>query len=135
MAQGQTTPAGPDLTQGIVLSELVGGRLLGHVNDEEVLVVQVDSELFAIGAHCSHYHGPLADGIVVDKTVRCPWHHACFDLRNGEAVRAPALSPIDCWRVEQRDGRIFVKEKLKPSGTRTIDKSKAPARVVIVGGG
>jgi hypothetical protein len=48
MAQGQTTPAGPDLTQGIVLSELVGGRLLGHVNDEEVLVVQVDSEVFAI---------------------------------------------------------------------------------------
>jgi nitrite reductase/ring-hydroxylating ferredoxin subunit len=96
MAQEQATPTGPDLTQGIALSDLVDGRLVGHVGDEEVLLVQAGSELFAIGAHCSHYHGPLADGVVAGKTVRCPWHHACFDLSGGEAVRAPALSPLEC---------------------------------------
>ena len=62
-------------------------------------------------AHCSHYHGPLADGVVAGKTVRCPWHHACFDLSSGEAVRAPALSSLACWKVERGSGRIFVKEK------------------------
>jgi NADPH-dependent 2,4-dienoyl-CoA reductase/sulfur reductase-like enzyme/nitrite reductase/ring-hydroxylating ferredoxin subunit len=135
MAQGQTTPAGPDLTQGIVLSELVGGRLLGHVNDEEVLVVQVDSEVFAIGAHCSHYHGPLADGIVVGTTVRCPWHHACFDLRNGEAVRAPALSAVECWKVERRQGKIFVERKLEPQKPQQVLTKNGVDQIVIVGGG
>src|SRR5213078_540790 len=95
------------------------------------------ADVLAIGAHCSHYHGPLADGIVVGDTVRCPWHHACFDLRTGDALHAPALSPISCWSVEQRDGKIFVREKreqpepkprVEPAGT-------APERIVIVGGG
>ena len=71
----------------------------------------VGQEVFATAAHCSHYHGPLAEGLLVGDTVRCPWHHACFSLRTGEAVRAPAFSPIDCWSVEQRDGKVFVTAK------------------------
>src|SRR6516165_4658186 len=109
MAQGQSVPGGPDLTQGVAISDLVNGRLVGHVGKEEVLLIRAGSKLFAIGAHCSHYHGPLADGIVTGETVRCPWHHAGFDLRSGEAVRAPALSPVDCWNVEQRGGQVFVR--------------------------
>ncbi len=128
MTQQQASPSGPDLTQGVALSDLVNGRLVGHVGDEEVLLVHNGAELFAIGAHCSHYHGPLADGVVTEETVRCPWHHACFDLRSGEAVRAPALSPIDCWKVEQRDGLIFVREKReqpKPQRVATANRARA----------
>src|SRR5262245_35514832 len=99
MAQEQKAPAGPDLTQGISATELEPGMLLGHVGDDEVLLVRLGSEVFAIDAHCSHYHGPLADGLVVGKTIRCPWHHACFDLRTGEAIRAPAFNALSCWRV------------------------------------
>ena len=96
------------------------------------------AEIFAIGAHCTHYHGPLVDGLVVGDTVRCPWHHACFDLRTGEALRAPALeSGLDCWAVEQRDGRIFVREKREDrSADEAAAKSAgAPKKIVIVGGG
>src|SRR5271165_2211024 len=127
--------AGPDLAQGIALAELPeGGKLLGHVGDEPVLLVRQGAEVFAVGAHCTHYTGPLADGLVVDGTVRCPWHHACFDLRTGEALRAPALSPVDCWSIEQRDGRAFVREKrARPAARRAV--SGAPNRCVIVGGG
>jgi NADPH-dependent 2,4-dienoyl-CoA reductase/sulfur reductase-like enzyme/nitrite reductase/ring-hydroxylating ferredoxin subunit len=131
-------PAGPDLTKGIARDALPdGGKLVGHVADEEVLLVRRGAEIFAVAAHCSHYHGPLADGIVVGDTVRCPWHHACFDLNTGEALHAPALSPIACWLVEQRGGQIFVQEKRPDTGqkSRTHAPAAAPEKIVIVGGG
>jgi NADPH-dependent 2,4-dienoyl-CoA reductase/sulfur reductase-like enzyme/nitrite reductase/ring-hydroxylating ferredoxin subunit len=135
MTQEQTPPSGPDLTQGVTRADLVDGRLVGHVGNEDVLLVHADSELFAIGAHCTHYHGPLAEGLVTGKTVRCPWHHACFDLRNGEAVRAPALSPVECWKVEQNAGRIFVKDKRERPKPRVLPMTNGVRRIVIVGGG
>jgi NADPH-dependent 2,4-dienoyl-CoA reductase/sulfur reductase-like enzyme/nitrite reductase/ring-hydroxylating ferredoxin subunit len=136
MAKEQTAPRGPDLAKGGAFEDFAGGKLVGHVGDEEVLLVRSGAEVFAIGAHCSHYHGPLAEGIVVGESVRCPWHHACFDLRTGEAVRAPALSALTCWNVEQRDGRVFVKgkrEQPKPRGRAAA--ADAPGKIVIVGGG
>ena len=90
-------------------------------------------EFFAIEATCSHYGGPLADGLMVDDTVRCPWHHARFSLRTGEAIGAPAFNPVSCWRVERRDNKVFVREKLAPGKARGA-AGKAE-RVVIVGGG
>ena len=135
MAQEQAPPAGPDLTQGVALADLAAGKLLGHVGNDAVLLVRSGSEVFAIGAHCSHYHGPLAEGIVVGESVRCPWHHACFDLRTGEALRAPALTPVDCWTVERRDGRIFVREKRATPARPSAASSDAPNRIVIIGGG
>jgi len=136
MAQEQTTPGGPDLTKGVALADFADGKLVGHVGDEEVLLIRVGAEIVAIGAHCSHYHGPLADGIVVGETVRCPWHHACFDLRTGEALRAPALSPLACWKVEERDGRIFVNGKrAQPKPRGKTAPPDAPGKIVIIGGG
>jgi NADPH-dependent 2,4-dienoyl-CoA reductase/sulfur reductase-like enzyme/nitrite reductase/ring-hydroxylating ferredoxin subunit len=103
-----------------------------------VLLVRRGAEVFAIGAQCTHYGGPLGEGLVVDDTVRCPWHHACFDLRSGEALRAPAFNPVACWSVEQRDGRIFVGEKrqpaAKPASNRPVSEA-VPDKIVIVGGG
>ena len=136
MAEEQQAPSGPDLAQGVAIEDFVDGKVLGHVGDEEVLLVRRGDEIFAVGAHCTHYHGPLAEGLVAGESVRCPWHHACFDLRTGEAVRAPALSPIECWQVERRDGRIVVRQKReqpKPRGKTA--KADAPQRVIIVGGG
>src|SRR5438105_12060455 len=106
MAAERPQSPGPDLAQGIALSDIPdGGMIGGHVGDEAVLLARRGSELFAIGATCSHYGGPLAEGLVVDDTVRCPWHHACFSLRSGEALKAPAFTPMPVWRVEQRDGK------------------------------
>ena len=136
MAEDQSPPAGPDLALGVAADDFKNDMLLGHVGKEDVLLVRAGSEFFAIDAHCSHYHGPLADGLVVGASVRCPWHHACFDLRTGEAIRAPALSPLSVWMVEQESGgRIFVRRKLdQPKAAKTAP-ADAPRRIVIVGGG
>jgi NADPH-dependent 2,4-dienoyl-CoA reductase/sulfur reductase-like enzyme/nitrite reductase/ring-hydroxylating ferredoxin subunit len=138
MAEHQKAPAGPDLTKGIPATDLrAGTHLAGHVGDAEVLLVQLGNEVVAVGARCTHYKGPLADGLVVGETVRCPWHHACFNLRTGEAVRAPALDPIDCWRVERDGGRLIVREKLPVPERKgaSAAAAAAPASVVIAGGG
>jgi apoptosis-inducing factor 3 len=136
MAAEQSKPKGPDLARGVPLDELGDGAMVGgHVGDEAVLVARRGSELFAIGATCSHYGGPLAEGLIVGDTVRCPWHHACFSLRTGEAVAAPAFNPMPCWRVEQRNGMVFVREKIEPAGKAGKRPSTKPERVVIVGGG
>ena len=83
-----------DLKSGVAASDLAdGGTLVGEFDGEAVVLVRRGKEVFAIGATCTHYNGPLGEGLVVGNTIRCPWHHACFDLRTGEAVRAPALNP------------------------------------------
>ena len=125
-----------DLTKGVAASALTDkGMILGRVGDEEVLLVQSGTELFAIRAHCSHYRGPLVKGLVDGDTVRCPLHHACFSLRTGEALRAPALDPIACWRVEPEGDRIFVREKLREARPAPISARQLPSSIVIVGGG
>jgi len=135
MADQQASPAGPDLSQGVMPSEFSGDLLLGHVGDEDVLLVRSGPDIFAIEAHCSHYHGPLADGVIDGWHIRCPWHHACFDLRTGEATRAPALSAIAVWKVEREGERIFVRQKREQPKPRLKSAVDAPARIVIVGGG
>jgi NADPH-dependent 2,4-dienoyl-CoA reductase/sulfur reductase-like enzyme/nitrite reductase/ring-hydroxylating ferredoxin subunit len=135
MADQQAAPAGPDLSKGVALSEFSGAILLGHVGDEDVLLVRSGPEIFAIDAHCSHYHGPLAEGLVDGESIHCPWHHACFDLRTGEAARAPALSAIAVWKVEREGDRIFVRQKLEQPKPRVKGAVDAPGRIVIVGGG
>ena len=128
------TPTGPDLGAGIAAGSLSdGGMIAGHVGDEDILLVRRGDEMFAVGAYCTHYHGSLADGLVVGDTVRCPLHHACFNLRTGAVLRAPALDPIACYRVERQGDTVFVREKM--GSPAPAAPAGAPASVVIVGGG
>jgi len=137
MADDTPTPDGPDLTQGVPASSLRDQPLLlGRVGEDPVLLARVGDEFLAIDAQCSHYHGPLAEGLLVGDTVRCPWHHACFSLRTGQAVRAPALGPVACWSTELRDGKVFVREKAVATSTRRVARAPAgPQKIVIIGGG
>jgi NADPH-dependent 2,4-dienoyl-CoA reductase/sulfur reductase-like enzyme/nitrite reductase/ring-hydroxylating ferredoxin subunit len=140
MGEAKTDPTGPDLAEGVPLVDLADeGMLAGHVGEESVLLARRGDEFFAVDATCSHYGGPLAEGLMVADTVRCPWHHACFSLRTGEALRAPALSPIACWLVERREGKIFVHQKQAmpepKQRRRVVPTFSSPEKIVIVGGG
>ncbi len=130
----------PDLTSGIPEGDLADGSMLvGQVGEEAVLLARRGDEIFAIGATCTHYGGPLGEGLMVEDTVRCPWHHACFSLRTGEALAAPALNATSCWRIERRDDRIFVRGKISEAGRRMPAKPRPtvepPGHMAIIGGG
>ncbi|HEX6737835.1 MAG TPA: FAD-dependent oxidoreductase [Vicinamibacteria bacterium] len=127
--------SGPDLRQGVAEAELADGKmLLGHVDGEAVLLAREGERIQAMGATCTHYGGPLAEGLLAGGTVRCPWHHACFDLATGEPLRPPALNPVAVWEVERRGGKVFVtgKREAAPPARRP---RQSPASVVILGGG
>jgi nitrite reductase/ring-hydroxylating ferredoxin subunit len=140
MGTEQSKLIGPDLALGIPIDDVPDGHMLaGHVGQDAVLLARHGDEFFAIGATCSHYGGPLAEGLMVEDTVRCPWHHACFSLRTGEPLHPPALSPVACWAVELRDGKLFVtvkKEAPKPQKRSSAAPATGiPERIVIIGGG
>ncbi|MCW5139293.1 FAD-dependent oxidoreductase [Burkholderia cenocepacia] len=133
---GSDASSRPDLTQGVALDDLADGAMIeGHVGDAAVLLVRRGDELFAVGAQCPHYGGPLAEGLLVGDTIRCPWHHAAFCLRTGEMERAPALDGLPCWRVERRDGRAVVVDARPAAVPPALKATGLPASVVIVGGG
>ena len=130
---------GPDLAAGIAVAGVPEGKLLaGHVGEEAVLLTRQGNEWFAIGAVCSHYSGPLPEGLMVGDTVRCPWHHACFSLRTGQALRPPALNDVPCWEVEQKGDMVFVRGKAPRVGARAASQPssrRSPESIVIVGAG
>jgi NADPH-dependent 2,4-dienoyl-CoA reductase/sulfur reductase-like enzyme/nitrite reductase/ring-hydroxylating ferredoxin subunit len=136
---GDDAVSGPDLAAGIAVAEVPEGTLVGgYVGKESVLLARRGSEWFAIGAVCSHYSGPLPEGLMVGDTVRCPWHHACFSLRTGEALRPPALNNVSCWRVEQQGDMVYVRGKAAEPVTGAPPKARSQRNlrsVVIIGAG
>ena len=118
----------PDLRQGVRAADIPGNGLLqGVVDGEEVLLAVSGETCFAVGAHCTHYHAPLADGLIVGETIRCPWHHACFSLKDGRMVRAPALDDLPRWKVERRGDLLVVGEKLAQAEIRAADGTATAA--------
>ncbi|MDQ6830476.1 MAG: FAD-dependent oxidoreductase [Gemmatimonadota bacterium] len=147
MSEETTSLSGPDLEAGIPAATLGDGALLvGHARGKSVLLARNGDDIFAVAASCTHYGGPLGEGILVGDTVRCPWHHACFSLRTGEAIRAPALNPIARWKVERRGDMIVVTDEIPAvdgatraprdaRATGSASTQSSPASIIIVGAG
>lgn len=137
MAQQAESGPGPDLSLGVTLADFGGRQVLrGHVGKKAVMLVRLGDEVLAVGAKCTHYQGPLDQGLVVGDTVRCPLHHACFSLRTGEALGAPAFDPLPCWQVETEGGRFVVRERLPaPAALSAAALPGQPRDIVIIGGG
>jgi NADPH-dependent 2,4-dienoyl-CoA reductase/sulfur reductase-like enzyme/nitrite reductase/ring-hydroxylating ferredoxin subunit len=131
------SPSGPDLAKGVPLVSVpMAGVLAGHVDGNPVLLVRLDDGIHAVSALCTHYGAPLADGLVVGDEIRCPWHHACFSLRTGAALRAPAFAALTTWRVEIVGETVFVRtEETVTRPSRPCVAHSQPGRIVIIGGG
>jgi apoptosis-inducing factor 3 len=133
MGGGSNELKGPDLKQGVPAGDVREGQpLLGHADGEAVFLLRRGENVHALGATCTHYSGPLSEGLVVGETIRCPWHHACFDLKTGEARGGPALSPVASFDVERR-GELLVLGKRREIPDEK--PARSPASIVLVGAG
>jgi NADPH-dependent 2,4-dienoyl-CoA reductase/sulfur reductase-like enzyme/nitrite reductase/ring-hydroxylating ferredoxin subunit len=134
MGGDQAKLSGPDLGAGIDEKALdADGPLLGHAGGEAVMLVRRGDDVLAVGATCTHYGGPLSEGLVVGDTVRCPWHHACFDLRTGVPDRGPALNALPCYAVSRTGGKIRVGAR-KAAANPSVPPA-APRTIAIIGAG
>ncbi|MBV8520153.1 MAG: FAD-dependent oxidoreductase [Acidobacteria bacterium] len=126
---------GPDLQQGVRIADVADGAMLaGHVGEDAVLLVRKGEEFFAVDAFCTHYHGPLAEGALLGETLRCPWHHACFELRTGHGS-APAMRALRVYAIE-REGdvvRVLPQDAAAPATQSSGDV--AAGHIVILGAG
>lgn len=111
---GNTTEhlAGPDLKNGIPVKDFANkNKLLGHADGQAVLLIYDGQTFYAVGAKCSHYGANLNDGLILNHEIRCPWHHACFDIKNGDAIKSPALNPLPTWNVEIKNDIVYVRDR------------------------
>lgn len=136
MTTNESQNPGPDFSMGVAFSALADGvPFRGHVGGKEAIMVRRGEAVHILGAHCSHYHAPLADGLVVGDEIRCPWHHACFRLSDGAATRAPAFDSLRVWRAERVGELVFARERIVAAAASATPVAGQPAKIAIVGGG
>jgi NADPH-dependent 2,4-dienoyl-CoA reductase/sulfur reductase-like enzyme/nitrite reductase/ring-hydroxylating ferredoxin subunit len=132
----QQEAAGPDFSVGFRIADIAdGATIAGRVGEEPVLLSRRGDDYFAVSGVCTHYGAHLAGGRIAGDQVRCPWHHACFNLLNGEAVQAPAFDALKSWRVEIEGERLLVRSQEDAKPAPAAKTQGHPARIVIVGGG
>ena len=134
---GETpAPTGPDFARGVAIADVpAGGILAGRVGQEPVLLSRIEDGFFAVSGACTHYGAALAEGLIDGDTVRCPLHHACFSLRTGTALHAPAFESLQRWRVDRDGNRLFVRTRLERAPTSPQPLHGDICDVLIVGGG
>ena len=125
-----------DLTQWTSLEAAPdGGIVAGVVGGERVFVWRRGGAIKAYGATCPHLSGPLDQGLVADGRIRCPWHHASFDLATGEAAAAPAFDALKAYPVAVEGDRFKVGAAEQPAARRLGKRDASLGTMAIVGGG
>ncbi|HYG30279.1 MAG TPA: FAD-dependent oxidoreductase [Allosphingosinicella sp.] len=136
MAAAEIDPDLPDFGEGVAIADIAPeGVLAGRIGNAPVLLSRIDGSFFAVGGACTHYGAALSGGLRSGETIRCPHHHACFSLRTGAALGAPAFRSLDRMRVERIGERLFVREALPPEGPRATRPPAGVRSIVIVGAG
>lgn len=81
---------------------------LVHLESKRIVIGRTENGYVAFSDHCTHRGGSLADGALICDTVQCPWHGSLFDVYSGKVKAGPAKENINCYPVEERDGKVFL---------------------------
>ncbi|MBB4077705.1 NADPH-dependent 2,4-dienoyl-CoA reductase/sulfur reductase-like enzyme/nitrite reductase/ring-hydroxylating ferredoxin subunit [Lewinella aquimaris] len=132
------------MTPVFTLSQLPDGHMHQvKVGEYDVLLANVAGEVYAVENKCSHYGAPLTGGALCQHRVRCPWHHACFDVRTGAQIEAPGMDGLARFAVRVTGDDISVSnepvEEPRPEKVpeRTLPEIDTVEQVdyLVVGGG
>lgn len=120
--------------------ELADGQMKDvRVGDTDVLLARVDGKYYALYPKCAHYQAPLEKGILHGHRLVCPWHNACFDVRSGHRLEAPALNGLSTHEVRIENDQVFVRLTTdKQSMTNPLaapDEANTETCVIIGSGG
>lgn len=131
-----------DYTEAAVchVDDLLDGELKEvRVGDTDVLLARADGQYYALHPQCSHYQGPLVKGVLNGYRLVCPWHNACFDVRNGHRLEAPALNGLPTHEVRIESNQVYVRlttnKKSMENPMAAPDESNSETYVIIGSGG
>ena len=120
-----------DLPEGVMREVSVGGK--------KVLLLKSGGAVQAFGARCPHYGAPLAEGLLHDGRLICPWHQSTFQAETGDLLEPPALSGLPHFTVRIDGSDIWVELPDKPPRQRTmpmVSRDEADDRTfAVIGGG
>ncbi|MDX1994075.1 MAG: FAD-dependent oxidoreductase [bacterium] len=126
----------PAHTLGAASTLLQNGEMRRfELDGKAVVVARVEDQYHAFRASCTHYGGPLNEGVLKGHTVMCPWHHACFDIRTGARTEPPALSDLPTFSLRIEDGNVVVDVDQPGAKPATPQRESDSRTFVIVGGG
>ena len=93
----------------LLLSDIIEGKPLSIIkNGKSICVARVGTEIFAIENNCSHQDAELSEGTQDGYKIECWLHSAEFDLRSGEALTPPAVSPVKTFPVKITNNEIEI---------------------------
>ena len=88
-----------------------GDMLKVEANGKQIVLSMVEGKVYAIDEICTHEGGPLDEGELNGYDLKCPWHYAVFDVRNGKVsdatVWATNLNSYTV-KVDETNGDILV---------------------------
>lgn len=93
-------------------SDLREGGLLGvQIDSKRIVLSMVEGKMYAMNAVCTHKGAPLEEGTLLDYDLKCPWHFALFDIRNGKvSARTVWAKDLESYlvQVDQTTGDILI---------------------------
>lgn len=85
-----------------------GKMLRVNVAEQNILLANVDGEIYAVEDMCSHEDASLYNGALKGRCVECPLHGSHFDLKTGQPQQEPATEAIKTFNVKIEDQQIWV---------------------------
>ncbi len=107
------------------------------IGETRILLARVKDRFHAVSATCPHYGAPLAEGVLCGTRLVCPWHHAAFNVVNGDLEEPPALDGLTRYDVHVEGDQVLVNLTEETQDQRTAPKIEHDdtRQFVIIGAG
>jgi nitrite reductase/ring-hydroxylating ferredoxin subunit len=90
------------------------GRTVVSENSQSIALFYHRGEVHAVDNRCPHMGFPLARGTVEDGVLTCHWHHARFELEEGDTFD-PWADDVQTFPVELRDDTVYIDPDPEPT--------------------